>query len=78
MTQLNIATSLTEKESMNIQVGLFLGELDHFDQKDNCYLTFHYFISDRLNHFTQFSSVPQDAMSINILHLIEIIQTCLN
>ena len=45
MTQLITATSLIEKEPMNTQVGLFLDKWNssgYFDQKDNCYLTFHY------------------------------------
>ena len=45
----------------------------HFDQKDNRYLKFIIFVSDQLNYFTHFSSVPEDAMSINILNVIEMI-----
>ena len=57
MTQPNTATSMIEKEPMNTQVGLFLDKWNtngHFDLKDNCYLTFHYFVPDQLNYFAKF------------------------
>ena len=67
MKQPNIATSLIEKVPMNTQFGVFLDKLEFqwsflFERKSlpNCS-----FVSDQLNYFTHFLSVPQDAMSTN-------------
>ena len=69
-----------EKEPMNTQVGLFLDKLEFqwsflFGKKIATKPVI-IFVSDQLNNVTHFSSVPQDATGINILHLNKIIQTC--
>ena len=63
---------------MNTQVGLCLDKWNssrHFDQKDNCHLTFHYFRNWSAELLHSYFSVPKDAISIYILHLIKKLQT---